>query len=123
MNFTVTEKTPSGDCDAILDGGGGNGNYHTCLIANAVNNGATINLNTLSNNIAPEEGDDEPNADAYPLWIVRTFHPTNQGHEAYQKAFFAEYDKMQDGGAEADILPEVKCNGLDNKYVTRDTLR
>jgi hypothetical protein len=96
-NFTVTDKTPSGECGVILEGGGGAGNYYTCLLANAVkNDGATIDLHSLPNNVAPADGEtDEVGATDYPLWLVRTFHPTMQGHEAYQEAFFVEYDRYK----------------------------
>jgi hypothetical protein len=120
MTFTVTDKTPVGDCGAMLDEGRGAGAYYACLMANDVLNGTVVELHSMSNNVAPAEGEKEPSPNEFWWFAVRTFHPTMQGHEAYHKAFFAEFDKLQGGGAEAD--PLVKCNELNDHYITRDTL-
>ena len=117
-NFTVSDTTPSGDCQAILDSGGGPGNYFTCLIANEAQNGTSIDLMDLPNNVATDDPN-EPDAASLWLWLLRTFHPTVQGHEAYKNAFFAAYQGLE---GTATPTSELSCNDLENKYVAKDAL-
>jgi len=117
-NFTVSDTTPSGDCQASIDSGRGPGDYFTCLIANEVLNGASIDLVDQPNNVATDDPD-ESTVEWLPLALLRTFHPTVQGHEAYKNAFFAAYQGLGDSAAPTS---ELSCNDLENKYVTKDTL-
>lgn len=57
-NFTVSDTTPSGDCQASIDSGRGPGDYFTCLIANEVLNGASIDLVDQPNNVATDDPDE-----------------------------------------------------------------
>ncbi|KAI4910278.1 hypothetical protein J4E90_007711 [Alternaria incomplexa] len=115
--FNVSDSTPSGDCQAILDASGDAGQYYTCLIANSIPQGTTIDLHEQPNNVATNE-EYEPDVLDYPVWLLRTFHPTIQGHEAYREAFFAAYLAFNSPA----FTSELSCNDLENKYVAKDAL-
>jgi len=115
--FNVSDSTPSGNCQAILDASGDAGQYYTCLIANSIPQGTTIDLHEQPNNVATND-EYEPDVLDYPVWLLRTFHPTIQGHEAYREAFFAAYLAFNSPA----FASELSCNDLENKYVAKDAL-
>lgn len=80
----------SGDCAALLQSGGDQGDYFSCLMANSVHDGGTLDLNTLSNNAG-----DSPisSQKQIPDSLARIFHPNINGMTAYRDAIIDAYEK------------------------------
>jgi hypothetical protein len=124
MPVTATKQTPSGDCKAILDIGGDAGSYFTCELTKSVATGTQIDLKDQPNNVKSDDEPPIPDASALPIFLSRIFHPTPDGHKAYQEAFFSAYKAYKDDKApNSGHKSGVKCRGLqDNSYFTRATI-
>ncbi|KAF2675940.1 hypothetical protein K458DRAFT_352534, partial [Lentithecium fluviatile CBS 122367] len=84
---------PSGDCNAIFEKDGDQGEYFACLLSNGVlENNTSIDLNTLPNNA----GDGTVTIQKQlPDWLARVFHPNINGMSAYRDAIIEAYENYR----------------------------
>ncbi|RMZ73071.1 esterase [Pyrenophora seminiperda CCB06] len=84
-------NVPSGDCKALLDDDGDQGDYFACLMSNGMRASNTvIDLNNLPNNAG--DGPVAVQSDL-PDWLARVFHPNINGMSAYRDAIVEAYQE------------------------------
>lgn len=105
MPYDGRTGVPSGDCNALFDNFGDQGDYFACLMSNGIQaENTVVDLNSLPNNVG-----DAPVAvqSDLPDWLARVFHPNINGMVAYRDAVVEAYEQYTPREAESSAVSSM----------------